>query len=321
MSFAVNDRPGVSSGTRERILAAARELGWRPSASRAGADRGAHAGDRARAGALAPRSSRATRSSCASCPGSSAALTAADYALLLQIVPGEASHGAAGLRAAGGGRARGRLPAHRRRGRRSALRAARGGRRCRSCSPGRPVGRGPFPWVETRHDEGIAPAVEHLVDARPRADRVPRRARRSSSTCGCARSRWRAALAAAGLPPGPVGHVVRRPDAAALALLREEPTAVVCASDALALGGRAPRRASSGSSCPSDVSVTGFDDSPLAALATPALTSVRVDYAEFGAAAAARAAGRDRRRAARRSTRRRCRSWSCAARPRARRRR
>ena len=36
---------------------------------------------------------------------------------------------------------------------------------------------------------------------------------------------------------------------------------------------------------PGDVSVTGFDDSPLAALASPALTSVRVDYAEFGEAA------------------------------------
>jgi LacI family transcriptional regulator len=33
--------------------------------------------------------------------------------------------------------------------------------------------------------------------------------------------------------------------------------------------------------------VTGFDDSVLAALSSPALTSVRVDYAEFGAAAAA----------------------------------
>jgi len=32
--------------------------------------------------------------------------------------------------------------------------------------------------------------------------------------------------------------------------------------------------------------VTGFDDSTLAAFATPALTSVRVDYAEFGAGAA-----------------------------------
>ncbi len=31
--------------------------------------------------------------------------------------------------------------------------------------------------------------------------------------------------------------------------------------------------------------MTGFDDSLLAALSSPALTSVRVDYAEFGAAA------------------------------------
>ena len=37
---------------------------------------------------------------------------------------------------------------------------------------------------------------------------------------------------------------------------------------------------------PGDVSVTGFDDSPMAALGMPPLTSVRVDYAEFGAAAA-----------------------------------
>jgi DNA-binding LacI/PurR family transcriptional regulator len=33
VSFAVNDRPGVSPETRERILDVARELGWRPSAS------------------------------------------------------------------------------------------------------------------------------------------------------------------------------------------------------------------------------------------------------------------------------------------------
>jgi DNA-binding LacI/PurR family transcriptional regulator len=38
---------------------------------------------------------------------------------------------------------------------------------------------------------------------------------------------------------------------------------------------------------PGDLSVIGFDDSPLAARASPALTSVRVDYAEFGEAVAA----------------------------------
>src|SRR6201995_5643827 len=33
VSFAVNDRPGVSEETRERVLQVAQELGWRPSAS------------------------------------------------------------------------------------------------------------------------------------------------------------------------------------------------------------------------------------------------------------------------------------------------
>jgi DNA-binding LacI/PurR family transcriptional regulator len=38
---------------------------------------------------------------------------------------------------------------------------------------------------------------------------------------------------------------------------------------------------------PGELSLTGFDDSPLAALASPPLTSVRIDYAQFGEAAAA----------------------------------
>ena len=42
-----------------------------------------------------------------------------------------------------------------------------------------------------------------------------------------------------------------------------------------------------GLAVPGDLSITGFDDSPLAALASPPLTSVRVDYAQFGEAAAA----------------------------------
>ena len=95
---------------------------------------------------------------------------------------------------------------------------------------------------------------------------------------------WRAALSGAGLPVGPAVHVSDEPGAAALALLAENPTAVVCASDVLALAVVLAARAM-GLSVPGDLSVTGFDDSPLAALASPALTSVRVDYAEFGQAA------------------------------------
>src|SRR6478609_4677946 len=90
VSFAINDRPGVSSGTRERILAAARELGWRPSAS-------ARALTEARTRAIGLVLAR----SVAQLEGDSffvrflsgiqRALSIADYALLLQVVPGESS--------------------------------------------------------------------------------------------------------------------------------------------------------------------------------------------------------------------------------------
>ncbi len=42
-----------------------------------------------------------------------------------------------------------------------------------------------------------------------------------------------------------------------------------------------------GVAVPGELSITGFDDSPLAALSSPPLTSVRIDYAQFGEAAAA----------------------------------
>src|SRR3954447_4076763 len=157
VSFAVNDRPGVSSGTRERILAAARELGWQPSASARALTEA-----RTRAGGLVLARS-ATQLEGDSfflrfLAGIEAALTAADYALLLQIVPGDAASALpAYQRLAAAGRVDGFLltdveaddP-------RFALLAA-------AAMPvvlaGRPIGPAPFPWLETRHDEGIAPAA------------------------------------------------------------------------------------------------------------------------------------------------------------------
>ena len=90
VSFAVNDRPGVSPGTRERILTAARDLGWQPSAS-------ARALTEARTRAVGLVMAR----SAGQLEGDSfflrflsgieSTLTAADYALLLQIVPFDAA--------------------------------------------------------------------------------------------------------------------------------------------------------------------------------------------------------------------------------------
>jgi DNA-binding LacI/PurR family transcriptional regulator len=59
------------------------------------------------------------------------------------------------------------------------------------------------------------------------------------------------------------------------------PTTILATSDQLALGAIAAAR-ERGLSVPDDVSVAGFDGVPLAATATPALTTVYQDHAEKG---------------------------------------
>ncbi|MFD5652458.1 LacI family DNA-binding transcriptional regulator [Streptomyces sp. NPDC127039] len=72
--------------------------------------------------------------------------------------------------------------------------------------------------------------------------------------------------------------------AAGAALLARGCTAVVCASDMMALGAiRAARQA--GCRVPQDVSVVGFDDSPLIAFTDPPLTTIRQPVHAMGQAA------------------------------------
>ncbi|GAB2594766.1 LacI family DNA-binding transcriptional regulator [Streptomyces capparidis] len=72
--------------------------------------------------------------------------------------------------------------------------------------------------------------------------------------------------------------------AAASALLEDGCTAVVCASDMMALGAiRAARER--GLAVPRDVSVVGFDDSPLIAFTDPPLTTIRQPVTAMGQAA------------------------------------
>ncbi|MER5948001.1 LacI family DNA-binding transcriptional regulator [Streptomyces sp. NPDC001904] len=72
--------------------------------------------------------------------------------------------------------------------------------------------------------------------------------------------------------------------AAAAALLAQGCTAIVCASDMMALGAiRAARQA--GHRVPEDVSVVGFDDSPLIAFTDPPLTTIRQPVQAMGQAA------------------------------------
>jgi DNA-binding LacI/PurR family transcriptional regulator len=214
-------------------------------------------------------------------------LAPADYALLLQLLPaGGASARAAYGRLAAAGRVDGFLltdveisdP-------RFELLESAG---LPAVVAGRPVSASPFPWVETDHASGMAAAVEHLVDLGHR--RVAFLGGLAEHEHVQARlGRWHHALTAARLRPGEVVHAGAGPGEAAAAAARTldgGATAVACTSDVLAMAVVAAAR-ERGLTVPGDVSVTGFDDSPLAALSHPPLTSVRVDYAEFGAAAAA----------------------------------
>ncbi|MGW5418817.1 LacI family DNA-binding transcriptional regulator [Streptomyces sp. NPDC003943] len=72
--------------------------------------------------------------------------------------------------------------------------------------------------------------------------------------------------------------------AAAAALIAKGCTAIVCASDMMALGAiRAARQ--QGLQVPKDVSVVGFDDSPLIAFTDPPLTTIRQPVQAMGQAA------------------------------------
>src|SRR4051794_25867504 len=200
VSFAVNDRPGVSPQTRTRILAAARELGWRPSAS-------ARALTEARTRAIGLVLARDAAQLEVDAffvrflSGIERALTAADYALLLQLVPGGAAAALPAYeRLAAAGRVDGFLLTDVEAGDpRFAMLEAAG---VPVVLAGRPAEDDcPFPWLETRHGEGMSAPVRHLVEighhsiaffgGRAEFEHVQVR-----------RECWRAALAAAGLPAG-----------------------------------------------------------------------------------------------------------------------
>lgn len=66
---------------------------------------------------------------------------------------------------------------------------------------------------------------------------------------------------------------------------QQRPTAVICGNDVLAIGAVAECQVQ-GLAVPGDVSITGFDDMEIAALMTPALTTVRFPTTDLGVYAA-----------------------------------
>jgi DNA-binding LacI/PurR family transcriptional regulator len=110
----------------------------------------------------------------------------------------------------------------------------------------------------------------------------------SSLTASDRVSGYRKALAAAGVPPDPalireVGFTPAGTAQAVAALFRVDPppSAIVAANDQVAIGAiRALHELGYG--VPDDVSVMGFDDTPLASYTVPALSTVAIPTYELG---------------------------------------
>ncbi|WP_433828737.1 LacI family DNA-binding transcriptional regulator [Actinoplanes sp. CA-015351] len=102
---------------------------------------------------------------------------------------------------------------------------------------------------------------------------------------------WFDALEPAGLKPAFIRHPLEqtedvRRDARLLLSAADRPTAFLCFSDTTAVGVRQAAE-DLGLRIPEDLSIVGFDDGPVAVRMQPALTTVRQDVVEKGRAAAA----------------------------------
>lgn len=145
------------------------------------------------------------------------------------------------------------------------------------------------PAVSTDDAQAMEQAVRHLVSLGHRsiglaigpARFVPAQRKRDS---------FCALLSRQLDDPDPARHVVSTlftvegGQAAATELLDSGHTAIVCGSDLMALGAIRAARAR-GLGVPDDISVVGFDDSPLIAFTEPPLTTIRQPVASMGRAA------------------------------------
>lgn len=288
VSFALNGRPGVAADTRERILTVARDLGWTPSL------RGrALSVSRSLAVGLViarpPETLGADPFFASFITGIETVLSERGYALMLQVVSDERSEHESYRRLASSGRVDGVFLTD---------------MRVDDVRPqllddldlptvviGPAPGHGPWSAVYIDDRPGIVAAVEHLVALGHRD--IGHVAGPAEFVHGVSRrAAWAQAVTEAGLTPDTciTADFSAQGGAAAtnrLLDLDEPPTAIVYANDIMAIAGMSTA-IGRGVDVPGQLSVTGFDDTPLSAYLQPALTTVRTDVIGWGRAAATR---------------------------------
>ena len=288
VSFVLNDRPGVARATRARVLAAAAELGYRPS-------HWARALSHSRAFALGLVMARPAELLGADpffpafIAGVETELASVGHALVLRVVTGGWEEEADGYRQlAGDGRVDGVFLSDLRVGDDPRLELLQQ-LRLPAVTLQTPDTPPAFPAVNLDERTGIRAAVEHLAELGHR--RIAHVSGPQQFVHGRRRrDAWADTLRDLGLPPGPeaAGDFTAAGGAAATRRLfqdGEPPSAIVYANDLMAIAGVTVAH-ERGLSIPGDVSVTGFDDTELVRHVHPPLTTVRMDALAMGSAAA-----------------------------------
>lgn len=286
VSFALNDRPGVSPETRLRILSAATDLGWKPSL---------------RARSLSTRRSFALGLVVARTPevlgsdpffqsfiaGVESILSTRGQALVLSVVPSADAEIRSYRQLVEDGRVDGvflsdllhddpRIP----------LLAQLG---LPAVTLGRSDGLSPFPAVTIDDTRGVTESVAHLVQLGHR--RIANVAGNSAMLHGSRRrDAFEDALRAAGLPAGQTIETdfstAAGSDATRRLLAQDErPTAIVYANDPMAIAGLGVAH-ELGIRVPDELSITGFDDIEFSRYVYPPLTTVSATPVVWGRAAA-----------------------------------
>jgi len=288
VSFAFNGREGLSATTRARILATDQDLGWTPS-SRARALSVSRALAMGLVIARPPETLRADPFFPSFIAGVESELSDHGYALLLQVVPQHQGEQQSYRRLSDEGRVDGVFVTDLYvDDQRPALLAELG---LPAVVVGPALDEAYWPAVGVDDGPGIAAAVEHLlaqghtrvahVSGPP--EMVHGRSRRVA---------WAATLQGAGLPEGPCIETDFSAEAGAAATrelldLADPPTAIVYANDLMAIAGLAVAT-SRAIDVPGRLSITGYEDTELAAHVQPSLTSVSSDVIGWGRAAAKR---------------------------------
>lgn len=286
VSAALNERPGVSDSTRARILDVAHRLGWVPSLrGRSLSSKRAYT-----VGLVIERPPSVIETDpffAGFIAGVEVTLSRHGYALVLQMAP---------TRATALDRLRRLTLDHRIDGAFLTDLATRDDRvtlvqelDLPSVAVNPDVGC-PLPSVRQDHKSGLVDVVRRVTTlGHTRVAHVG--GRRGLIHTRQRAEVWRSSLREAGLYPGPVVYgdfTAESGSRAADRLLGGDgplPTAVVCASDLMAIGFIA-RASALGVDVPRQVSVTGFDGLPIGAYVRPALTTVTTSPRVLGEAAA-----------------------------------